>query len=310
MKLNTKNFRAGRLHIKGDGNRSIYQKYLHRLGLILAAISLMSMFLLLCIWRVIPNILAKYHVSTLLTALLIPFSVGILSYVYAQREKGRKALLVLFGFSILAEGFLLIRLGGRSVDALIDPFLFIMGLCFYLLALSSRRSMRWSRILQQSPRTLDLRISGKNELFDPLVMAPHLEVNSAIITAVDHFLETEEASAPLHLTIHSAEPVSNTLQELMIEGFREHYADDEKQVNRFLEERFTRSIALITIGVIILSILKYIGGETSSSTVWIIVSNYAAFSLWQVGSTYFERASVMPRLARIFIARHATITFR
>ena len=112
MKLNTKNFRAGRLHIKEDGNRSIYQKYLHRLGLILAAISLMPMFLLLCIWRVIPNILAKYHVSTLLTALLIPFSVGILSYVYAQREKGRKALLVLFGFSILAEGFLLIRLGG------------------------------------------------------------------------------------------------------------------------------------------------------------------------------------------------------
>ena len=39
------------------------------------------------------------------------------------------------------------------------------------------------------------------------------------------------------------------------------------------------------------------------------IGNLAAFSLWQIGSTYFERNAALAELIRIRIARECRITF-
>lgn len=290
-------------------DRNLYQKHLHRIGLVLIVLSLIALITTPFFSDAIEERNPEVETEYLAVTYLIPLLVGFLAVLHARRERWKIVLLIITGVCFAAEAVLLVAVNG-SIDSMVGPYVLLIGMCFYLLLLSESRSKKWTRILRRKPRDLDLRINGRNELFDPIVMAPHLEVKRSVIEAVDRFLQAEEEETPLRITIHSAVSISASLQELMIEGFRDHYADEEAQVNRFLEIRFTRSITLITIGIMVLSLLKNLPSETNTNTVWTIASNYAAFSLWQVGSTYFERASMIPKLTRIVIARNAEISFR
>lgn len=96
----------------------------------------------------------------------------------------------------------------------------------------------------------------------------------------------------------------------MEEALRTHYEDEELKVNIFLEQRFGRALGLIIISITALQLVKYYSGGQSTAIVWTIIGNFAAFSLWQIGSTFFERSEASRRLLKIWTAKNAQLHFR
>ena len=68
-------------------------------------------------------------------------------------------------------------------------------------------------------------------------------------------------------------------------------------------------MGLILASITALQIVIFFSGRNISAIVWTIVSNFAAFSLWQIGSTFFERTEARRTLLKIEIAKNAEIIF-
>lgn len=289
-------------------DENFYCLYLRRLGVVLIGFALFDLLLTALVWFLFPE-LAGIDRRCMLVNALAALAAGLVARERSRRDARQTLALALLGVLLAVQIASLLVGSGGEPDTLVSGTLILSALCLYLMLLSQRRSHVWKQVLREKPLSLNLRIGSSGELFDSLVMAPHLEINPSIIAAVDRFLEVEGRKAPLHLTIHCASPVSEPVQELMIEGFREHYADVERQVNRFLATRFGRAIALIVVSVVALTGMKLINEDTNSGIFWTIVGNYAAFSLWQIGNTYFERAEAHHKLLRASIARSASFHF-
>jgi hypothetical protein len=55
--------------------------------------------------------------------------------------------------------------------------------------------------------------------------------------------------------------------------------------------------------------MTFLPNKADQTITWIVFSNFAAFSLWQVGSTYFERAQAFEELTQASIVGESRIMF-
>ena len=287
---------------------SIYYKHLRRIGILTIVLNILQVVFMLgtCIWY--PDTFTPAARICALLEGVLGIAMGVIALLLNRNTIRVKYTILPSAVILIATGVLL-YLENRDPDSLIDFCLLLLFLSVYLQYQLFTRDRRMDRVNKGKPLTLDLRISGIGELFNPIVMSPHLEMNQGILDAVDRFLETAACNAPLNLCIHSSSRISVPLQDTMDEVFRAHYEDEEQRVNRFLESRYTRSIALIIISTGALRILSFIPGAVSGGIILEILGNLAAFSLWQIGSTYFERNAALGELIRIRIARECRITF-
>lgn len=292
-----------------DKYANVYRRYLYRLGLILIVLYEVQFLGTLLTQNWIRAQFPKADIRSMLFTSVLAILAGAAALAFAKYEKWKKALLAFTAADFVALALLLTSASMRNIDTLIDLSLFLVGMVVYLQALDNSHDRGWKHALKAEPLALDLRITNSGDLFDPLVMAPHLEINPNISAAVDHFLETSDRFAPLQLYIHCGERISPLLLDTMEEILREHYADEEVRVNRFLESRFGRALGLILVSITALQLLHRFSGQDSSAIVWTIVSNFAGFSLWQIGSTFFERSEAKRQLLKIQIAKNAEIRF-
>ena len=95
----------------------------------------------------------------------------------------------------------------------------------------------------------------------------------------------------------------------MQETFNMYYQDEERQIDNYLERRYNRVLALVIISIIAVTVWIYLSPSEDEGVTWTILSNFAAFSLWQIGYTYYERSEGYNELRRAQIAKQAKLRF-
>ena len=152
---------------------------------------------------------------------------------------------------------------------------------------------------------LDLKLTDVRQWFNPIEIGPKLELNQEISSVVNRFLETSKEPKPLEITVCRPTEVSAPMQATMQEVLQMYYEDEERRVNSYLESRYTRVMALVIISILAITVWISFSSSDDESVTWTILSNFAAFSLWQIASTYFERSKGYGELLRAQIAKQA-----
>ena len=294
---------------KAVEKKSAYQRHLRRMGVILFALHGVEILALLLFYHWVGTEQPWDEPLGLMIECLMAFVAGGSAMLSVKHEKWNRWLTLFTALIFFTLAYWMTGGEKENIDDLIDLSLFLVGMVLYLQILEASQDRAWRKTLKAKPLSLDLRLSGTGDCFDALVMGPHLEISREITDAVDHFLDMAEHTAPLQLYFHSAETLSPMVRETMEEALRAHYEDEELKVDRFLEHRFGRAMGLVIISITALQLVKYYSGGQSTAIVWTIISNFAAFSLWQIGSTFFERSEASRRLLKIRTAKNAQLHF-
>lgn len=297
---------------------SFYQISLRRLSLALIAASLLDAVIELVSYHFFRS--AEPEILTLLqtpTGICLKDAIGILSGLLAlaaHRTERQLAWIFRGELLLLVAVILLIpfSMNGRiinRIDGLIDVILVLMLLQLYTLLQLKRDDRHWQRVCRSEPTTLDLKLIDSQQWFNSLRVGPTLALNEEVSALVDRFLATAATPQPLEITIRCAEPISEPLQNIMDEVFATHYEEEVRRVNGYLESRYRRAVMLVVVSLIAVTIWTRVFLASTTSVVCAILSNFAGFSLWQIGTTYFERSDGYKSLLRMMIAREAKISF-
>lgn len=297
---------------------SIYQKNLRRLGLMLIAVSVLDMILELTFYRYFQRanlMFTRQPLSPM--GIAVKDGIGLLAGILAcvlfyRRELSR--WIVRIEVLLLAGEFpaILFFTKGRMVnrvDSLINATLVLLAMVVYTALQLERSERHWRRIRDTAPSTLDLKLNDVRQWFNPIEIGPKLELSGEISAVVNRFLETSREPRPLEITIRCPDKVSEPMQATMQEVFQMYYEDEERHVNGYLERRYVRVMALVIISIIAVTVWINFSPSNDEGVTWTILSNFAGFSLWQIGNTYFERSEGYGELLRAMIAKQAKLRF-
>ena len=287
----------------------LYRRHLHNLSLALGILSVLIILPGIPLMNLFPGMTEGISASYVFARCLVGFACAAVAFAAAHSNSHFRLAFVFALFLLGTAVTLTILYGGNKLDDLTDIMTLMMVVVVYTLFSANQSEARWQRVLRREPAVLDLRVHGADGLFNPIVLGPHLELDSGLTDAVDRYLATAGTPMPLSVTLHCAEKVSLPIQGTMREVFRSHYEDEERRVKRYLSGRYSRGIFLLLISIGALTVWERFMRQYSSSTLWQVLGNFAAFSLWQIGNTYFERSEAIRELTQILIAKNAEIQF-
>ena len=297
---------------------SIYQKNLWKLGLLLIAVSILDAFFELTFYRYLPSsglLFNKQLLSPL--GIGIKDSVGLLTgllacFLFSHKEHARWIVRVQALLLMAVVPTILIATQGsmaKRVDGLINGTVILMAMVVYTSLQLERSELSWQRICNAKSSILDLKLTDVRQWFNPIEIGPKLELSQEISAVVNRFLETSKEPRPLEITIRCPHEVSESMQATMQEVFQMYYEDEERHVNSYLERRYIRAMALVIISILAVTVWINFSPSSDEGVTWTILSNFAAFSLWQIGNTYFERSEGYDQLLRVLIAKQAKLHF-
>ncbi|MCR4621587.1 MAG: hypothetical protein K5663_05835 [Clostridiales bacterium] len=297
---------------------SIYQKNLRRLGFILTGVAVLDLILELALYRYLLASSATFK-KQILSPLGICLKDGIglaigLSawFIYYHKDQAGWIIKVEILLFLAAFPAILISANGKAssrIDCLINATMILSAMAVYTALQLKRSDRNWQRVCNAKASMLDLKLPGFNQWFNSIEIGPKLELNQEISSVVDRFLETSKEARPLEITIHCPRESSEALRNTMQEVFQMHYEDEERSINSYLEKRYIRVMALVIISIILVSVWINFAPSGDEGVTWTILSNFAAFSLWQIGGTYFERSDGYGKLLRAQIAKQAKLHF-
>ena len=177
----------------------------------------------------------------------------------------------------------------NRVDSLISVTLILAALVLYTALQLERSERSWRRIRDAKPSVLDLKLSDVRRWFNPIEIGPK--------------------PRPLVITVRCPGKVSEPMRATMREVFQMYYEDEERHINGYLERRYIRVMALVIISILAVTVWINFSPSNDEGVTWTILSNFAAFSLWQIGSTYFERSEGYAELLQAQIAKQAELRF-
>ena len=297
---------------------SIYQKNLRRLGLVLMCVSILDVFLELTFYMYLSTSTLSFTrqmQSPVGICLKDGFGLitGILACIqYYHKEHARWILRIEALLLLLVFPAIIISTKGKitnRIDSLINATVILMAMVVYTALQLERSERNWQRICDQRASMLDLKLPDIHQWFNSIEIGPKLELNQDISSVVDRFLETSKDSKPLEITVHCPHESSEATRATMQEVFQMHYEDEERRVNSYLERRYIRVMALVILSIVAVSVWINFSPSSDEGVTWTILSNFAAFSLWQIGSTYFERSEGYGELLRVQIAKQAKLHF-
>ena len=295
---------------------SIYHKTLRWIGTALIAIATIELALLLVIFIVPmkdPEIQREIKDINIILAFLeitIDMSAGLLLRLQYRKDRCIRMLFHLENIIFLMMVALMAFASAdrQTISFQATPTL-LTFIAIYTILQMTRNEKNWRRICDSPPVELDLKLDDTGKWFDPLVIGPHLELNTNVSDSVDRYLVTQRRPRPLMIVLHGLGEVSEPMQETMRDIFREHYEDETRRVSHYLERRYLRLIILLGVSIVALETWIKMNGPRHVNTVETVLSNLAAFSLWQVGSTFIERTQAYEEQLRMTIARIAEIRF-
>lgn len=307
----------------------IYQKCLKRLAIaqiVLTAIEILMVILIYAFLRSIAS--AEAHKASLITSLpqygIEVFSGIVVLIMYQQKKRYnvlfRIEVALLIGMVILKSLSFFLRFEGTFIDTQVFIILLIL-LTIYQTGIVERsqasiigrsRTRRAGQVQTSTAAPiamLDLMLSSKEEWFAPHVIGPSFRLNNEISGAINDFLETRENNIPLEINVHGLTGISETMQGMMRDVLKEHYSDEMKRFELYSALRYRRALILIILSIIILEVWLKMNGENAINLLTIVLSNIAVFSLWQVGTVFFERKDAHLKLARAAVAKEAKVVF-
>ncbi len=295
---------------------SIYHKTLRWIGTALIAIAAVELVLLLIVILFpvknteIQQEIKDINFTLAFLEIAIDLSAGLLSRLLYRREARIRLLFQLENviFLMMVALMALGRAEKQTISFRATPAL-LTFIVIYTILQMTRNEKNWRRICDSPPVELDLRLNDTGDWFNPLVIGPHLELSTNISDSVDRYLATLRRPQPLTIVLHGLGEVSEPMQETMRDIFREHYEDEARRVSHYLERRYQRLIILLGVSIVALEAWIEMNGPRHVNTVETVLSNLAAFSLWQIGSTFFERTEAYQEQLRMTIARIADIRF-
>ena len=157
---------------------------------------------------------------------------------------------------------------------------------------------------QKDNTELVLKVS-RDELFDPMILLPHNEINTRISDTVSRFTQNRKMQKPLNLTIITPEPVGEAIQEKFIEAFVEHYEDERIVAIRYVHLQILRLIIWGLISIVGFAVWSKLTGELIQR----ILSNVWAFTFWQIGYTFIDGIQNVRTYRRMVKIRDAHIEF-
>lgn len=144
----------------------------------------------------------------------------------------------------------------------------------------------------------------KDELFDPMVLLPHSEINAAVYEAVEQFAERQDAGADLLITIFS-DGTGPLIQEKLRESFFEHYEDENRKLDRHIRGYLVKILILVLISGPAIFAWEHIRDDLLG----ILFETLWGFSLWEVGYTFTDNLNEWRAWRRIRRIRKASIQF-
>ena len=125
------------------------------------------------------------------------------------------------------------------------------------------------------------------QLFDPMILAPHTEINNEIFEAIDRFADHQIGYGSLNITIF-IDHIGPAVREKFLEAYQEHYHDVLRKAVHEVHVWYFKVFLFVAISVVGLIFWAYghVGDRTSS-----FIQNIWAFSSWQVGGTLVEGTS-------------------
>ena len=232
--------------------------------------------------------------------------------LFWRKEEFRWVLKLQILFLVLEFAVILFSTNGNlvnRVDSLINATLILTAMVIYTALQLERSDRNWQRIRDSKPTMLDLKLTDVRQWFNPIEIGPKLELSGEIYSVVDRYLATSKELRPLGIMIRCPNEVSESMRATMQEVFQMYYADEVQRINLYLERRYIRAMALVIISIIAVTVWIYFSPTSDEGVTWTILSNFAAFSLWQIGNTYFERSEGYSELLRAQIAEQAILHF-
>ncbi len=297
---------------------SIYERNLRRLGILLIVISVVDGVAELVFYQSFAETASLFKRPLLSPAGIwikdgISTLTGVLAlYLYSHRKYFRWFVWIM---NLLLLGELVtILISARGnvvsrVDGVINATLILTALLVYTAMQVERSDLNWQRICRDQPTLLDLKLQNARQWFDPIQIGPKLELSQPIANVVNHYLKSAKKQQPLEINIRCPHEISEPMQDTMRETFHLYYDDVARQSDNYLERRYSRVMALVIISIVAVTVWIYLSPSEDEGVTWTILSNFAAFSLWQIGYTYYERAEGYSELRRAQIAREAKIRF-
>ena len=307
----------------------IYQKCLKRLAITQIVLTAIEILVVILIYAFLGRAAsAEAHIASLLTSppqYGIELFSGIVVLIMYQQKKRynllfRIEIALFIGLIVLKSLSFLLRFEGTFIDTQAFIILLIL-LTIYQTGIVERSQ---ASIIGRSISTpadgrkaaavahismLDLKLSSKEEWFAPHVIGPSFRLNNEISGAINDFLETQENIIQLEINVHGLTGISETMQGMMRDVLKEHYSDEMKRFELYSALRYRRALILIILSIIILEVWLKMNGENAINLLTIVLSNIAVFSLWQVGTVFFERKDAHLKLARAAIAKEAKVVF-
>ncbi|MBQ6595278.1 MAG: hypothetical protein IJH78_06460 [Clostridia bacterium] len=297
---------------------SIYQKNLRRLGICLIIVSIADAILELAFYRLLQTSKTPFTIQLQSpVGICVKDGLGVLSgllawLLYYRKEHSRWIIRIEIALLTVSLPVVLMSSRGKManrVDSLINATLVLMAIVLYTALQLERDKRIWGRIRDSKPSMLDLKLNDARQWFNPIEIGPKLELNEEISSVVNRYLETSKEPRPLEITVRCPGKVSDAMQATMQEVFQMYYEDEERRVNHYLERRYIRAMALVIISIVAMTVWINFSPSNDEGVTWTILSNFAAFSLWQIGSTYFERSDGYAELLRVMIAKQAKVHF-
>ena len=295
---------------------NIYFKTLRRLGIGLIAVGVLDLVLGMLMLLAARRMSTRFYGENRTLAMACMAAKDVLAIVAGVldlrtcRNPKRLQLMTRVNQALLVATLPLVVLAVEgNIDNLIDLTLVLMVMNVYTLVQCGHRERMWERVRGVAPISLDLKFDQGQLWFNPLVLGPHLALSGNISMAVDRFLNTRKHIAPLEIAVIGLGEVSEATRQTMRDIFVEHYEDEERRVDHQLEILYKRTILLLAVSLIALSVWVHIPTAKETTMIAMILSNFAGFSLWQIGGYHFNRSEGYAELLRVMIAKQAKIVF-
>ncbi len=297
---------------------SLYYRNLKRIGLLTVLISLGNL--------VYETLIRQYLLRTgSAYAAYIPQPWGIWAKNLIGMTAGAAALLfylkkrhytfgtLLLAFLCAAEAVVILwsidSSAGTKANGIIDITMLVMILLTYTLSQTDRDLKRWNSVRARDPVMLDLRLADKEAFFNPVQVGPSMAINLSYAQVISRFIESMRTAAPLQINLLCASPVAPTIRDMMRDVLQMHFETEENSLLKDLEKRYRRILRLTAVSIFVIGLTRQTSLLTNEMVLWDIVGNFAAFGLWQIGYTHYERNEDYEKLLNVHIAKHASLHF-
>lgn len=196
---------------------------------------------------------------------------------------------------------------GRRANGVFDITMLMMILLTYTLSQTDRSQRHWESVQAREPVSLDLRLKKLEDFFDPIQVGPKMAINRDYAAVINRYVASMKTFTPLRVNLLCGSPVSESMKDMMREVLEMHYTTEEDRIAKRLENRYRRVMLLTFVSVFVIGVIRQTSFFSDEMIVWEIIGNFAAFGLWQIGYTHYERTEAYDDLLTVHIAKYAEL---